>query len=115
MVRSLLMLPVRLLGYAFAALKGLLRFVGGAIGLVLRILLPAVAGALVFAVLGAIGGATHQDAEFRIPAAALVGAVLGALYGAFRTKSVKEVIVLRAAPSPMEQRMCPSRMEQSMC
>ena len=46
----------------------------------------------------AIGGVNHQDAEFRIPAAALIGASIGVLYGVFKTSAVKEVIVFRPAP-----------------
>jgi hypothetical protein len=77
--------------------------VGGALGFAFRIIAPAVAGAFLFALLGAIGGVAHQDAEFRIPAAALIGAGLGALYGAFKTRPVREVVVLRAAPVAADQ------------
>jgi hypothetical protein len=99
LVRGVLAVPIWLGSYVVAALLGLLRLAGGLIGLALRILFPAVAGALIFALLGAIGGVTHQDAEFRIPAAALVGAAIGALYGALRTKPRPKVIVLRVAPA----------------
>lgn len=99
LVRTVLAIPIRLGSYVVAAVIGLLRLAGGLLGLALRILIPAVAGALIFALLGAIGGATHQDAEFRVPAAALMGAGIGALYGAFRTKPVTKVIVLTAAPA----------------
>jgi hypothetical protein len=102
-LREVLAIPVQIVGFVFTAIAALLRLVVGAIGLGLRILLPAVAGALLFGVLGAIGGATHQDAEFRIPAAILIGAGLGALYGAFKTRKVEKVIVLRPAPVTAEQ------------
>jgi hypothetical protein len=97
-IRSVLTFPIRVGAYVLSAAIGLLRLVGGVIGLTLRILIPALAGAVLFALLGAVGGMTHQDAEFRIPAAALIGAGIGALYGAFRTREVKRVIVLRPAP-----------------
>jgi hypothetical protein len=103
MLRTVLAIPVRIVGFVLSAIAALLRLVGSVIGLGLRILLPAVAGALLFGVLGAIGGATHQDAEFRIPAAVLIGAGIGALYGAFRTKKVERVIVLRPAPATVER------------
>jgi hypothetical protein len=96
-VRTVLMFPVRVVAFIVSAVLGLLRLVGGVLGFALRILIPAIAGALLFAVLGAIGGVTHADAEFRVPAAALIGAAIGALYGAFRTKEVKKVIVLQPA------------------
>jgi hypothetical protein len=89
--------------YAVAAILSVLRLAGGLIGLALRMLFPAVAGALIFALLGVIGGVTHQDAEFRIPAAALIGAGIGALYGALRTKPAPRVIVLKAAPAAGNQ------------
>ena len=56
-----------------------------------------ISGAILFAILGVIGGINHQDAEFRVPAAILIGAGIGALYGAFRTRSVQKVVVLRPA------------------
>ena len=96
-VRSVLLFPVRVVAFVLSAAFGLLRVVGGVLGFALRILLPAIAGALLFAVLGAIGGVTHADAEFRIPAAALIGATIGALYGAFRTKEGRKVMVLQPA------------------
>ena len=96
-VRTVFMFPVRVVAFGLSAVLGLLRLVGGVLGFALRILIPAVAGALLFAVLGAIGGVAHADAEFRVPAAALIGAAIGALYGAFRTKEVKKVIVLQPA------------------
>jgi hypothetical protein len=96
--RTVLLFPVRVVAFVLSAIFGLLRLVGGLLGFALRILIPAVGGALLFAVLGAIGGATHADAEFRIPAAALIGAVIGGLYGAFRTKEARKVIVLQPAP-----------------
>jgi hypothetical protein len=102
-LRTVLAIPVRIVGFVLSAIAALLRLVVGAIGLGLRILLPAVAGALLFGVLGAIGGANHHDAEFRIPAAVLIGAGLGALYGAFKTKKVEKVIVLRPAPATAER------------
>ena len=97
-IRTVLTIPLRLGGFAVSAIVGLLRLVGSVLGYALRITIPALAGALLFALLGAIGGVTHQDAEFRIPAAALIGAGIGALYGAVRTRETKKVIVLRAAP-----------------
>lgn len=96
-VRTVLLIPFRLVAFVLSAVLGLLRLVGGVLGFALRILIPAIAGAMLFALLGAIGGVTHADAEFRIPAAALIGAALGALYGAFRTKEVQKVIVLQPA------------------
>jgi hypothetical protein len=102
-IRTVLTIPLRVGGFIVSAIVGLLRLVGSVIGYALRITIPALAGALLFALLGAIGGVTHQDAEFRIPAAALIGAGIGALYGAFRTREVKKVIVLRAAPVPGNQ------------
>jgi hypothetical protein len=102
-IRTVLTLPLRIAGFLLSVVTGLLRLVIGAIGYGLRILIPAVAGAVLFAVLGAIGGAAHQDAEFRIPAAALIGGGIGALYGAFRTRTVTKVIVLRAAPATADR------------
>jgi hypothetical protein len=103
LVRGVLAVPIWLGSYIVAAILGLLRLAGGFIGLALRILFPAVVGALIFALLGAIGGVTHQDAEFRIPAAALIGAGIGALYGAFRTKPAPRVIVLKVTPAAGNQ------------
>jgi hypothetical protein len=97
-IRTVLTIPIRIIAYVGYAAKGLLLLVAGVIGFALRIIVPAVAGAFLFALLGAIGGVTHQDAEFRIPAAALIGATIGALYGAFRARQVKKEIVLRPAP-----------------
>lgn len=97
-IRAVLTLPLRIGRFILSAIIGLLRLVAGAVGYALRIIIPAVLGAFLFAVLGAIGGVAHQDAEFRIPAAALIGAGIGALYGAFRTRAEPKVIVLRAAP-----------------
>ena len=94
----LLAIPFRVARLLLSAVVGLLRLLFGVIGFGLRIIFPAVAGAVIFAVLGAIGGVNHQDAEFRIPAAALIGAGIGVLYGVFKTRAVKEVIVLRTAP-----------------
>ena len=99
-IRTVLTIPLRLGGFIISAVIGLLRLVGSAIGLALRITIPALAGAVLFALLGTIGGVTHQDAEFRIPAAALIGAGIGALYGVFRTKEVEKVIVIRPASVP---------------
>jgi hypothetical protein len=96
-VRAVLSFPLRVLGFLLSAAKCLLRLVGGVISFALRILIPALAGAVFFAVLGAIGGVTHADAEFRIPAAALIGAGIGALYGAFRTKEASKGIALQPA------------------
>jgi hypothetical protein len=100
---TVLAIPVRLVAYVAAAAIGLLRLVGGVLGFALRIIIPAVAGALIFAVLGAIGGASHQDAEFRVPAAALIGAGIGVLYGVFGTRTVQKTIVLRPAPATAER------------
>jgi len=102
-VRSVLAFPIRVVAFVLSTAKGLLRLVGGVIGFALRIIIPALAGAFLFALLGAIGGVTHKDAEFRIPAAALIGAGIGALYGAFRTREVSKVIVLRAAPATADR------------
>jgi hypothetical protein len=44
-----------------------------------RLLLPLIAGGLVFGVLGAVGGAEHHDAESRVPMAILIGAGVGLL------------------------------------
>ena len=99
LVRTVLAIPLRLGAFIVAAIAGLFRLVGRLLGLGLRILIPALAGAFIFALLGAIGGVTHQDAEFRVPAAAFIGAGIGALYGAFRTKPAPKVIVLTAAPA----------------
>jgi hypothetical protein len=99
-IRTVLSIPLRVGGFIISAVIGLLRLVGGALGLALRITIPALAGAVLFALLGAIGGVTHQDAEFRIPAAVLIGAGIGALYGVFRTKEVEKVIVVRPASVP---------------
>jgi hypothetical protein len=92
---SILSIPVRIIAFVASLALGILRLVGGVLGFALRIILPTVAGAFLFALLGAIGGVSHQDAEFRIPAAALIGAAIGLLYGVFRTKEEKKVIVLR--------------------
>ncbi|HLJ91790.1 MAG TPA: hypothetical protein VKU02_01225 [Gemmataceae bacterium] len=100
---AILSIPLRILGLLLTGVVGLLRLVGGALGFALRITIPALAGAVVFALLGAIGGMTHHDAEFRVPAAALIGAAIGALYGAFRTKTVEKVIVLRPASATPNQ------------
>ena len=94
---TILSIPIRIVAFLASAVIGLLRLVGGLLGFVLRMIIPAVAGAFLFALLGAIGGLTHQDAEFRVPVAALIGAAIGALYGAFRTREVHKVIVLRPA------------------
>ena len=102
-IRTVLTLPIRVGAFILSAFTGLLRLVGGVIGYALRIILPAVAGAFLFALLGAIGGVAHQDAEFRIPAAAMIGAGIGALYGAFKTRTPTKVIVLRAAPATGDQ------------
>jgi hypothetical protein len=102
-VRTVLTLPLRIVAFVGSVLFRLLRLVGGVIGFALRIIFPTVAGAFLFAVLGAIGGVTHQDAEFRIPAAALIGAAIGLLYGAFRTSGVRKVVVLRPAPATADR------------
>lgn len=102
-VRTIVTLPLRIVAFVASVLFGLLRLVGGVIGFALRILVPTVAGALLFAVLGAIGGVTHQDAEFRIPAAALIGAAIGLLYAMFKTREVRKVVVLRPAPATADR------------
>jgi hypothetical protein len=102
-IRTVLTFPFRAGGLILSAVTGLLRLAFALIGYGFRILIPAVAGAFLFAVLGAIGGVTHEDAEFRIPAAALIGASLGALYGAFKPRPEPKVIVLRAAPVTANQ------------
>ena len=102
-IATVLSIPIRIVAYVASAIIGLLRLAGGLLGFALRIIIPAVGGAFLFAILGAIGGLTHQDAEFRVPAAALIGATIGALYGAFRTRSVPKVIVLRSASAAPNQ------------
>jgi uncharacterized membrane protein len=96
-VATVLSIPLRILALIASAALGLLRLAGGVLGFALRILIPALAGAFLFAILGAIGGLNHHDAEFRVPAAALIGAGIGALYGAFQTRTVQKVIVVRPA------------------
>lgn len=100
---TVLAIPIRIIAYLAAGALGLIRLVGGLLGFALRIILPAVAGAIVFAILGVIGGINHQDAEFRIPAAILIGAAIGALYGAFRTRTVQKVVVLRPVSATPNQ------------
>jgi hypothetical protein len=102
-VATILSIPLRIVGYIGAAIIGLLRLVGGLVGFALRMVIPIVVGAFLFALLGAIGGLTHQDAEFRVPAAALIGAGIGALYGVFRTRPVQKVIVLRPVSATPNQ------------
>lgn len=100
---KVLSIPVRIIAYLAAAVIGLLRLAGGLIGVALRIVLPTVAGAILFAILGAIGGMNHQDVEFRLPAAALIGATIGALYGLFNFRPAQKVIVLRPIPTAPHQ------------
>jgi len=102
-VATILSIPLRIVAYIASAIIGLLRLIGGLLGFALRMIIPIVGGAFLFALLGAIGGLTHQDAEFRVPAAALIGAGIGALYGVFRTRPVQKVIVLRPASATPNQ------------
>src|SRR5207253_2204377 len=80
---SILSIPLRIIAFLVLAIVGLLRLVGGVLGVALRIILPTVAGAILFGILGVIGGMNHHDADFRVPAAVLIGAGIGALYGLF--------------------------------
>jgi hypothetical protein len=100
---AIVSIPFRIIGFLLSGVVGLIRLVGGVLGFALRLIIPTVAGAFLFAILGAIGGMNHQDAEFRVPAAALIGAAIGALYGVFRTREVQKVIVLRPASAAPHQ------------
>jgi hypothetical protein len=67
--------------------------VWGGIRFVSGIALPMLAGGFLGALLGAIGGVQHNDADFRVPAGALIGAGVGLFAVLIRSKPTKPVTV----------------------
>jgi hypothetical protein len=96
--------PMWILSRVFGAVRWVFATVFGTVGFVLGLIFPVVAGAIGGAILGAIGGMEHQDAEFRIPAGLIIGALVGLLAGTLRFSSrpVKTVVV-REIPAGLHQ------------
>ena len=92
-IRGVLAIPLWIATHVGSALKFVLGTVFGLIGFLGGIILPTLAGGFLGAVLGAVGGMQHHDADFRIPAGAAIGASIGLLAGAWRSKPAKRVVI----------------------
>lgn len=77
-------------GSGFRLVKGVARRIGTAVLFLMSVALDVLGGALVGAVLGALGGLWHDDAPGRIPMGALVGAAVGFIVALTRSREPKK-------------------------
>src|SRR5262249_14459341 len=92
-VRAVVRIPLWAATHLVSGLRFVLGTAFGLIGFLAGIILPTLAGGFLGAVLGAVGGMQHNDADFRIPAGAAIGASIGLLAGAWRSKPEKRVVI----------------------
>lgn len=92
--------PLGFIGVAAALGRHAGRKVYTAARLAGGLLLPMLGGALVGGALGAVGGSSYHDADFRVPAGLLIGATIGLLAGTLRRRPTSEPLTVLPADGP---------------
>jgi hypothetical protein len=92
-LHAALAVPGRVLASLARGAGWILGLIFGLVGLVLRLTLPTIGGAILGGALGVIGGMDHGDVVFRAPAGALIGAAIGLLAGALRGRRPRTILV----------------------